>query len=78
MLASDIILQMAFQYSLMEKFYDWVGIDAGKNSCFFAPSEIVNIILNVYKGMDRNTVSQFLVNQSRTKQIAHFPTGRNP
>lgn len=46
---------MAFQYSLMEKFYDWVGIDAEKNSCFFTPSEIRNIILNVYKGMDRNS-----------------------
>lgn len=33
---------MAFQYSLMEKFYDWVGIDAEKNSCFFTPSEIRN------------------------------------
>lgn len=62
----------------MEKFYDWVEIDAEKNSCFFTPSEIRNIILNVYKGMDRNTVSQFLVNQSRTQLIAHFPTGRNP
>lgn len=33
-----------------------------KNSCFFTLSEIGNVILNVYKGMEWNTVLQFLVN----------------